>query len=279
VGALATGATALVAIGIATGECEPFTPSVTARTLMERHALPHASSETIPTALLIAIAFFLPLASTCTLALLAPPRFHRALRSASSLGATLGLSMLFTNTTKACVGKYRPDFVLRCFPSSAFPGSLPPNRTIVDPNTLAPQCDDDADPYVLADGRKSFPSGHASLAAAGLAWLALSLHEYSTEYGFISSKSTLSSWNCTKRIVLLLSFFVCFLLAALVAASRLQDNRHFPEDVLAGLALGSLASAGTKLTFSRLPLDVNQQAKFNQPQAETARQPLQGESV
>merc|ERR1719318_671363 len=78
----------------------------------------------------------------------------------------------------------------------------------------------------IYDSMKSFPSGHAQLSCfAAVVAMAYIYQRVGTTY------STL--WRYWLQ-------FVCFLSAAFISSSRLQDHRHHVHDVVAGAALGSL---------------------------------------
>ncbi|KAJ7940784.1 phosphatidic acid phosphatase type 2/haloperoxidase [Mycena leptocephala] len=143
----------------------------------------------------------------------------------SLLGLILGLSITgsITQVTKLTVGRPRPDIIDRCQP---IPGSVDPiyglsNSSIcTTPNNSA----------IMLDGFRSFPSGHASLSAAGLGFLAFylagKLHLF--DHRGYAAKAWVS--------------LVPLAGAALVAISRTMDYRHHWQDVLVGSALGTLVS-------------------------------------
>lgn len=93
----------------------------------------------------------------------------------------------------------------------------------------------------LWEGRKSFPSGHASTSFAGLSFLSLFLSGHLCIY---AGKS--NAWR----------FFLAFfplIFAAVVAISRYTDNRHHWEDVLFGSILGLIISWFTYLLYFPSP--------------------------
>jgi len=122
--------------------------------------------------------------------------------------ATLGLAqalvftLLFTDAVKISAGRYRPDWQARV--------------------------DGKLSESVLRDGRQSFPSGHSSIAFAGMVYLSLWL---SGKLGLFRHHGG-TSW---KACVILCPIAV----ATLVAVSRTRDYHHDFSDILAGAVLGA----------------------------------------
>ena len=83
----------------------------------------------------------------------------------------------------------------------------------------------EADPLIVASVGTSFPSGHASMSAAGAIVLA----------------------SLAPRAWPLLA-----LLAVVIAVSRVYVGVHYPLDVLAGLALGTIVGTAVVLALRRL---------------------------
>ncbi|KAL4443452.1 hypothetical protein ABPG75_011189 [Micractinium tetrahymenae] len=123
----------------------------------------------------------------------------------------------------SCVGRPRPDFMSRCWPSGGEP---------VWASDGSPVCEEGVSHQVLKTGRRSFPSVHAAWTAAGLGFMSLWL---SGSLGCFAGLGTAPA-----QLVLALSPLV---LAAFVGITRLQVNRHHPEDVLAAQLLGLLMAA------------------------------------
>ncbi|GAB4823961.1 hypothetical protein N2152v2_011007 [Parachlorella kessleri] len=139
---------------------------------------------------------------------------HHAILMAAACVSTNGV---ITNLIKVGVGRHRPSFVARCWPSGGVPVFDPDGR---------PKCADDAvDPD---EGRKSFPSGHTSWSTAGLGYLTFWL---------------LGKTRCFDGTPNPARFVVCLLPlggALWIGLTRLQDYWHHVEDVAAGFALGLL---------------------------------------
>lgn len=68
---------------------------------------------------------------------------------------------ILTEVTKNLVGRYRPDWLSRCNPDIVNPVSINGFGEPADDN---PACDSTLPESKINDGRKSFPSGHASTA-------------------------------------------------------------------------------------------------------------------
>lgn len=139
---------------------------------------------------------------------------------------TTGLVGVSTNAIKSYVGYLRPVFYDICQPDDDYEECTNENSD---------------------DARKSFPSGHSSLAFSGMMLLTCYLL---TRFGVYSSSPVLRQGSDGtmlvefkqperyKRAVNILCL-VPLALACWVAASRLKDNMHFPADVVGGSVLGA----------------------------------------
>ncbi|KAJ7158239.1 phosphatidic acid phosphatase type 2/haloperoxidase, partial [Mycena crocata] len=134
---------------------------------------------------------------------------------------TLGLSIGGCNPVYH--GRPRPDILFRCQPN---PGSVDPIYELANSSV----CTTRSDSYPMLGGLRFIPSGHSSLSFAGWGFLAFyvagDLHLFDRR-GY-AAKAWIS--------------LVHFAAAALVVISRATDNRHYPQDVLAGSILGTVVS-------------------------------------
>lgn len=187
---------------------------------------PYTGPSTIPNYALVLLSVVFPAAVILlwSLVIESKMRAHsthwstRALQLNSSwLGLALSvvLCMGFTNVLKVTVGRPRPDLIARCMP-----GGVSASTT----NLVTSSICSATDASRLHDGFRSFPSGHASMAFSGLAYLAFYL------------AARLHLWNNrgeTWKWVLVMTPAVT---AALIGATRIMDNRHHSFDVLFGSA-------------------------------------------
>jgi hypothetical protein len=90
-------------------------------------------------------------------------------------------------------------------------------------------CSKEGNSRLLYDARKSFPSGHSSLAAYAAVYLGYYFHRR------LSSQSTL-------LLKLVLQMVLCCL-ALFTALSRVTDNKHHWSDVTVGALIGVLVGA------------------------------------
>ena len=132
---------------------------------------------------------------------------------------TLGLSWFLTDIMKIYTGQLRPNFYEMC-----------------NYNKNTRQCESN-NPHLLTESRRSFPSGHASLAFASMTTLFLYfLGKVGIQRNVHSKRITLLT-----RLLYLLSF-APLLLAFFIAASRVHDFWHHPADVVAGSLIGVACS-------------------------------------
>ncbi|EIW74763.1 PAP2-domain-containing protein [Coniophora puteana RWD-64-598 SS2] len=179
---------------------------------------PYAEHQRVSVPALFAICTLLPLACQFVVNRLTVRSWVDVHHGA--LGLLLGLSLTgsLTQLVKVGVGRPRPDLLSRCHPA---PTAHDPAFGLSTWHICA-----QPDASLLEDGFRSFPSGHSSMAFAGLGFLACYLagkmHLFD-ERGHASK-----AWTALFPL----------LGALLVAISRTMDYRHHWEDVTVGSVLG-----------------------------------------
>ncbi|KAK9894111.1 acid phosphatase/Vanadium-dependent haloperoxidase [Cystobasidium minutum MCA 4210] len=140
---------------------------------------------------------------------------------AAVLGEVLSLALTISITTviKVLVGRPRPDIIARCRPESGAENGVPyglVTSAICTTTNLGR----------LQEGFRSFPSGHASTAFAGLGFFAFYIA--GKMHLFDQRGHTIKAWITV----------IPFTGAALIALTRVTDYRHHATDIIAGSLLG-----------------------------------------
>lgn len=142
-----------------------------------------------------------------------------------SMAQSAGISQVLTQFMKNMTGRFRPSFYAMCKWDYS---------VVWDGVTNLCQ-----DKRGEKEGRKSFPSGHASYAMCTLFLLTL----------YLMGRSRLNCENRDESILRggrkTLKLFVCFaptLVAAWVAITRSVDNWHHYADILTGSMIGAVAA-------------------------------------
>lgn len=128
----------------------------------------------------------------------------------------VGLSWFLTDMIKIYTSQLRPNFYEMC-----------------NFNKEALACETES-AHLMVESRRSFPSGHASLAFSSMSVLAL----YFVGKVGIQRRVQYKRPTLRQRVTYLLSF-VPMLVAFFVAASRVHDFWHHPADIVTGAAIGS----------------------------------------
>lgn len=129
-----------------------------------------------------------------------------------------GLTQLMTSCLKLYVGRFRPNFYQKCNFDSA---SL--------------ECESESDSI---QARKSFPSGHSSLAFVSMTLLTLFF--LGKSWGYRSDQRGYG-YQSIRRLLSMISLLPMGF-AIFVAASRIVDEWHHPSDVIAGSLIGAASA-------------------------------------
>lgn len=190
-----------------------------------------------------------------------------------ALTMSLLVTELITDLMKVWVGRHRPDFLSRCFtpPSMrtdenwlTLPSRQTPEWALTELQRQAlrdfgrrngsesyqnevffPYIEDVPSYLTTAmcypDGkvdsaRKSFPSGHTSMAFAGSTFIALLCYHWLIKWQFSFG---FEKFRIPGPSIAIAMFFLSYVPAFFTAISRTQDYRHFAADVIAGGILGT----------------------------------------
>ncbi|XP_036322562.1 phospholipid phosphatase 5 isoform X1 [Rhagoletis pomonella] len=171
---------------------------------------------------LLLSAIFVPLSVTIAHLWLTGDR--RDFRAASWVWTlALGLNGLVTSLLKITVGRHRPDFFYRCFPDGI---EVLNNGTNADGSMDWYNCTGDI--RQISEGRKSFPSGHASFSFVGFGFIAIYV---GAKLHALNARGRGQSWRLCVTLLPII-------LAALIAVSRTCDYHHHWEDVFVGSLIG-----------------------------------------
>ena len=213
--------------------------------------------ETVPDYLLVIVGIILPILAMATTGLVLGYRRNSTSPSSALMSTLLdihsatcmymvafGSTAFFTNFLKYYVGYLRPNFYTMCE---------------YDSDTMACTADEE----YIRESRKSFPSGHSSIAFCGMMCLGLylagkvglhhglqqmlltqrSLHDPDAILGVKSYPGHIAQGATRqplwKKFGFLFALGGPIFLATFIAASRVHDNWHHPADVVAGSLIGT----------------------------------------
>lgn len=195
---------------------------------------PFAEHERVTAGELFAYALWAPAAVLAVLALaVSRPKNRVYVAYVTVLGLALSVfsASLVTDLLKNGFGRHRPDFLARCVPKAGTPHNvLVHARDVCTSKNRA----------VLADGFRTTPSGHLSIAFAGLLYSTLWLGGQ-----LAVTRPQAGAWRW-------LASFAPTLGAMFIALSRTEDYRHHFVDVFVGSALGVVVAVW--LYFRLFPL-------------------------
>ena len=195
---------------------------------------------TVPTWMIALLAVIFPALALLLLLGISASRKQVRFRSAVTTGVwvylaamcTLGLTMAATNVLKNLVGRKRPNFFGLCNYAGSFnQADQAAYLAATEPGRIGSLSRCTGSAHDLADGQRSFPSGHSSTAFAGTSFLVFALRGALGvgEGTYFSPRALLAGTP--------------LLLASWIGATRLRDGWHNYDDVAVGAAIGILAAA------------------------------------
>ncbi|CCG21130.1 hypothetical protein CORT_0A07450 [Candida orthopsilosis Co 90-125] len=183
---------------------------------------PYASTQRVGRFQLYLYSTYIPCVIIIFLSISRGSSVHSRLRlsQVSLLGLLFSVSAVsvLTDILKCWIGNPRPDFIARCGPALETP---------VDTLVGLSVCTSPLGNKHLYDGLRSTPSGHSSMAFAGLLFLSLWIFN---QYGILA--------RVKYRAGLIIVSCLPVLVASYIAISRTQDYRHHFFDVIFGSSLG-----------------------------------------
>ncbi|KAI8906100.1 phosphatidic acid phosphatase type 2/haloperoxidase [Powellomyces hirtus] len=177
------------------------------------------SPQTVPNWMLAALAVGVPILTILIISLAVKRSSFDAHQSVLGLAIALAFTLLFTQIVKVSTGSLRPDFLDRCKPTEFVPEFVADARLF-----RVKTCS--GDPRDIKEGRKSFFSGHSSLAWAGLGFLSL----YLSRHLNFQRKPLSPKYAIT---------VIPVIIALLISISRVDNYWHRWQDVVVGAVVGA----------------------------------------
>jgi membrane-associated phospholipid phosphatase len=154
------------------------------------------------------------------------------------LAQAVGCNMLVTEATKVAIGRYRPDFLARCEPVQPETITLEYGN-----NTIGMYPCTSTDTDTIDDGRKSFPSGHASFsftlsvyAAGYMIWCWNMRREWSPRSRGPWKEFLSDLGNVIAKVWTIIILGVAWG----ISCTRITDYQHNVSDVVAGVVIGTI---------------------------------------
>ncbi|GAM26484.1 hypothetical protein SAMD00019534_096590, partial [Acytostelium subglobosum LB1] len=172
---------------------------------------------------LLAISYILPLFVIVVTVSCYHRKWHDLHHSALGLTQTWALTLLLVAVIKCFIGGIRPNFLVRCKPTTESIARATPvgyNHIYYSKEICTGEL------YDVNDAMASFPSGHAGLSACGLVFLALFLH------------ARLKTFNNRGHLAFYFLILSCISGSMLIGVSRIVDYRHTFANVFLGWCLG-----------------------------------------
>lgn len=190
---------------------------------------PHSTATAVPTKWLYTSCICAPIITIVVFSGVLDKKRHDAVPAFLAASLAFAINGLITNMVKVTVGRPRPDFFQRCFPSGTAP--------LGQPSVFNLMCTGDA--KLVTEGRKSFPSGHSSYSFVCFGFCCL----------YMCGKLRCLSPNGRGNTLRFLAVLVPICIATLVAISRTSDYRHHWEDVVVGSLLGFTVAFATYFQY------------------------------
>eukprot|EP01132_Coremiostelium_polycephalum_P011225 gene11225-13751_t len=185
------------------------------------------SSELVPMGYLMFVSIAVPIFLILSITVLFTKNWHDFHHGQLGLVQSIAVTLLLVAIFKCFIGGLRPNFLSICKPTPQSIAQATPvgyNKIYYTKEVCTGSTKD------VNDALSAYPSGHAGLAASGLAYLALYLN------------GKLKTFQNRGHLVIYVMVFSCVTSAGLVGVSRIADYRHTFLNVLAGWIIGCMVA-------------------------------------